>query len=107
LFFLFPVWFSLPGLRFEDLIVEADDVGKAFTRIPKEVLSGMFPSDLFYHCTFILPCHFRLDFAHGLDHDDRIKEAMVLMAAGKILPKERWTTKETDVPYLAPYLAQA
>ena len=33
--------YSQPGLQFEDLIYEADDVGQAFTRIPKEVLSGI------------------------------------------------------------------
>ena len=67
------------GLRFEDLIVEADDVGKAYTRLPKEVLS---------------------------DRDDRVKQAFILHSGGRILPKEQWTTDETDIPYLSRYLEQ-
>lgn len=83
------------GLKFEDLIVESDDVGKAYARLPKEVLSGMSPDDWFavVHRSFS-------------DHDDRVKQAFILHSGGKILPKEQWTTEETDTTYLSRYLEQ-
>lgn len=67
------------GLRFEDLLVETPDVQVALSRLPKDVLS---------------------------DRDDRIKQAIVLHAGGDQLPKDQWTSEATDLPYLAPYLAQ-
>jgi hypothetical protein len=41
-----------------------------------------------------------------LDRDDRAKEAFVTHCAGKILPADRVTKPEEDLPYLASYLAQ-
>jgi len=67
------------GLLYEDLLVETPDVRAALLRLPKDVLS---------------------------DRDDRIKQALVLHAAGDQLPRDQWTNEETDQPYLAPYLAQ-
>jgi len=67
------------GLRFEDLLVETADVAEALKRLPRDVLS---------------------------ERDDRIKLALVLNCAGNELPKEQWTNDGSDLPYLAPYLAQ-
>jgi ubiquinol-cytochrome c reductase subunit 7 len=67
------------GYRYEDILIEVPDCAEALARLPPEVLS---------------------------DRDDRLKEGLVLSAAGKILPKERWTTAAQDKAYLAPYLAQ-
>jgi len=65
------------GLRFEDIIVETPEVGRALTLLPKDLLS---------------------------DRDDRIKQAFILSSAGDILPIEKQTKQEDDIPYLAPYL---
>jgi len=67
------------GLKFEDILLETDDVTQALKRLPKDVLSA---------------------------RDDRIKRALVLQTGGDQLPTNKWTTEQEDAPYLAPYLAQ-
>jgi len=65
------------GLRFEDILLETPAIQEALHRLPAEVLS---------------------------DRDDRMKGAFVASSSGDILKPEKQTTKETDIPYLAPYL---
>lgn len=75
----FCVHFSPPGLHFEDLLAETPTVATSLERVPGDVLS---------------------------DRDDRLKQALVLHAAGNVLPKDKWATAEEDKAYLAPYLIQ-
>ncbi|XP_013391059.1 cytochrome b-c1 complex subunit 7-like [Lingula anatina] len=36
----------------------------------------------------------------------RISRALLLSAQRKVLPEEEWTTLESDIPYMAPYIEQ-
>lgn len=77
--FLCTLFAYTPGLHFEDILAETPAVAQALERVPGEVLS---------------------------DRDDRLKQALVLHAAGDVLPKDNWATAATDKAYMAPYLIQ-